>query len=272
MIFTFDIKNRSFSIDTSEPIVISIPVIFNGDQPNTYNVEKASAEAYVSGEFVGDTRRGGGCNFEVYRIIPHCNGTHTECVGHISFERIFVNRVMTDSFIPATLISVEPQRSGDTVDSYIPPKNKNDLIISRKILEEKLFNADKDFLEALIIRTLPNDDSKKHRNYMNYIPAYFSLDAMKYISELNVDHLLLDIPSVDRTFDEGKLSAHHIFWNVPFESHEVNANDHSMKTITEMIYAGNEVEDGIYMASIQIPDFRSDAAPSRILLYKPNLK
>ena len=41
-----------------------------------------------------------------------------------------------------------------------------------------------------------------------------------------------------------------------------------MKTITEMIYADNEVKDGKYFMNIQIPNFTADAAPSRVFLYE----
>jgi len=272
MIITYDIGNRLFTADTSDPYIISIPLNFNGEQPNTYNVEKATAAAYESGEFIGDTRRGGGCNFEEYRLIPHCNGTHTECVGHISDERISVNNILKDSFIHATLITIEPENSSDTADIYIPSKNESDRIITKKILEDKLKDADRNFLNAVIIRTLPNDESKKSRNYMKDMPPFFSIDAMNYISEMNVNHLLMDIPSLDRTFDEGKLTAHHIYWGVTFGSHEIDKDDHSMKTITEMIYAADEISDGVYLMNIQIPDFTADAAPSRILLYRTKPK
>ena len=102
------------------------------------------------------------------------------------------------------------------------------------------------------------------------MPPFFSIEAMEYIVSLNIEHLLIDIPSVDRTFDEGKLTAHHIFWNVKQVSHEVDIINHSLKTITEMIYAPDEINDGNYILNIQIPDFVADAAPSRIMLYKVN--
>ena len=41
-------------------------------------------------------------------------------------------------------------------------------------------------------------------------------------------HLLIDMPSIDKENDEGKLEAHHAFWNYPN-----NAQLH--KTITEFI-------------------------------------
>lgn len=266
----FEINSKEFKCDLSNPLEISIPMIFNGEQPNTYNVDKATSIAYETGDFIGDTRRGGGCNFEEYKIVPHCNGTHTECVGHISFERISINETLKDVFIPSTMISVTPEKAFDSNENYIPQKNKEDFLITKRILYEKLAEINKDFLIGIIIRTLPNDDSKKSRDYIKNHPPFFSIEAMEYIVSLDIKHLLIDIPSVDRTFDEGKLTAHHIFWNVNKESHEVNIQNHSLKTITEMIYASNEISDGNYIVNIQIPDFVADAAPSRIFIYKVN--
>lgn len=271
MRLSFEISGRKFSIDTGEPLNISIPLLFNGEQPNTYDVDMASAKAYETGDFIGDTRRGGGCNFEEYRLIPHCNGTHTEGVGHISLERISIHDILKDVLIPSTLITVTPEKAGDTRDGYVPEKGSSDLLITRKSIEDALKDAGKDFLKGLIVRTLPNDDSKKSRRYMDNLPPFFSNDAIKYITSMGVDHLLMDIPSVDRTFDEGRLTSHHIFWDVKQGSHEVPKEKHSLKTITEMIYAPDNISDGHYMMNIQIPEFVADAAPSRIILFKTAL-
>ncbi|HEY3250212.1 MAG TPA: cyclase family protein, partial [Ignavibacteria bacterium] len=140
--------------------------------------------------------------------------------------------------------------------------------ITAKSIRESLTNFNSDFTKALIIRTLPNDESKKSRRYIESQPPFFSNEAMSFIRELGVSHLLVDIPSVDKTFDEGKLTAHHIFWNVEQGSHDVDPNNHSLKTITEMIYILNEVKDGEYILNLQIAPFVSDASPSRPLLYK----
>ena len=169
----FSIADTLYSIDTSEPADISIPVLFNGDQPNTYDVPKAIANAYEQGDFVGDVRRGGGCNFEKYTLIPHCNGTHTECVGHISFERIHINDTLKDALIPATLITIEPVKASETDDRYIPEKNGEDMLITRLSLEEALSGGESAFTKALIIRTLPNDEYKKSRRYMENHPLFF---------------------------------------------------------------------------------------------------
>jgi len=275
MILEFALSSGIFKIDTTFSLDISIPLDFNGKQPNTYNVENASAKACVVGDFIGDTRRGGSCNFEEYRLIAHCNGTHTECLGHITDERISINETLKDVFIPSTLITVQPESANLTNDMYSPAKNKEDLLITRKSLEVKLSDINSDFLEGLIIRTLPNDDSKKTRKYVDNPPPFFSLDAMEYIKQLNVKHLLVDIPSVDRTFDEGQLSVHHIFWDIEQGSHKAETENHSeysLNTITEMIYTPDSINDGNYILNLQIASFKSDASPSRPIIFKISYK
>lgn len=268
MKITFSIHNILYEADISTPLDISIPLQFNGPQPNTYDVGIAVSKAFESGDFIGDTRRGGGCNFEEYTLIPHCNGTHTECVGHIVNDRISIQRILKDTLIPSALITVMTENAVSSVDSYSPSKTAGDMIISKKMLEEALRDVFPGFLEGLMIRTLPNEESKKNRLYMQQQPPFFSLEAMEYIVEKGVTHLLVDIPSVDRTFDEGKLSTHHIFWNIQQGSHEVKKASCSSKTITEMIYVPDEIPDGIYLLNLQIASFVADATPSRPVLFQ----
>ena len=249
---------------------VAIPLQFNGPQPNTYGVDIARSQAYASGGWVGDTRQGGSCNFETYNFTPHCNGTHTECVGHISDIRLSIDAQLQESLIPATVISVAPVKVAETNDSYDPPLQADDRVIDRAQLETALKNADSNFLEALLIRTLPNSETKMARDYMKEVPAFFSLEAMAFIAQFPVKHLLVDMPSVDRLFDEGKLSAHHIFWNLPAGSHEVDPNRIPPQTITEMIFVPEKVQDGKYLLNLQIAAFVSDAAPSRPVLYSLN--
>jgi arylformamidase len=140
-------------------------------------------------------------------------------------------------------------------------------MITKKSIESALGNYNSDFTEGLIIRTLPNDDSKKSRRYEKNPPPYFSIEAMKLIKDLNVKHLLVDIPSVDRSRDSGRLTAHHIYWDVAQGTHNVDRTNHSLNTITEMIYVPNTVGNGKYMLNLQIAPFTADAAPSRPVIY-----
>lgn len=246
---------------------ISIPLRFNGPQPNTYGVPAAESHAFEGGGFVGDTRRGGSCNFEQYTFVPHCNGTHTECVGHIAKERIKVREMLHETLIPATLVTIQPVSGMESGDDYAPEFGPDDKVINAAALIEAMKGSNPAFNDALVIRTLPNPVTKLHRDYMLDAPAFFTLDAMEYIRSLGVRHLLTDLPSVDRLFDEGKLSAHHIFWNIPQGSQEVNPDTAPAYTITEFIFVPDKVADGNYLLNLQIAPFMSDAAPSRPILY-----
>lgn len=233
------------------PIDISIPLRFDGPQPNAYGTEPATSTACENGDLIGDTRRGGSCNFERITLIPHCNGTHTECVGHITHHRISIRDCLTDVLIPALLISVEPvDEDGDT-------------IVNAEAVAAAVNSLRAD---ALIVRTLPNDCSKLIRSYdEDNIPPYFSAEAMELIAE-GFKHLLVDIPSIDRLYDDGRLRNHRIFWKVKPGSFEKNRYTRISSTITELIYVPNSVPDGRYTLNLQIPPFESDAAPSRPIL------
>jgi len=258
------IHNFKYEVDFSKGLDISIPLNFNGPQPNTYGVDKAHSKAYTDLNFVGDTRVGGPCNFETYTFTPHCNGTHTECIGHITNERTSILSSLNEEFIPSTLISMTTKKSSE---SYIPDLNEEDNIITKEEIKKCLEKTNPDFLKAVIIRTLPNSITKKSRNYMKENSCFFSIEAISYLVSLGVKHLLVDTPSIDRLFDDGHLIAHNIFW----ETEKKKLNPKSInKTITEMIYVADSINDGQYFLNLQIPPFVSDAAPSRPILYSIN--
>jgi arylformamidase len=88
------------------------------------------------------------------------------------------------------------------------------------------------------------------------------------LRETGINHLLVDMPSIDRIFDDGKLSNHRIFWRIEPGAFEVSAESLIHNTITELIYVPNEIANGEYLLNLQIAPFASDASPSRPVLYK----
>lgn len=241
----FDKKN--YKIDLSQPIDISIPINDGLENPNCFYAPMPEFSPVRAGNFVGSTQEGGVVNFKNVRINPHGNGTHTECVGHISKEIFTINKCLKNFHFTAKLISIYPEmlENGDKV-----------------IFKEHLVSAiQENEVKALIIRTLPNDDLKKKTNYSGANPTYIHHEAMKYIVDCGIEQLLVDLPSVDREEDEGKLLAHRAFWKYP-ESIRENS------TITEMVYIPNEVKDGLYLLNIQIASFELDASPSKPVLYQ----
>ena len=256
-------KINNFEIDLSKPIDISIPLKNTDENPIAWYIEKPVIEPVVFGDWVGKVSEGkSSTNFNNIFFNPHGHGTHTECLGHITNDFYSINQCLKQFFFTAKLITIEPEKIGE------------DLVITKKQVE-KAINISTSFktkTEALIIRTLPNQAAKKSRKYSNTNPPYLSEEAAIFIRESEIQHLLIDLPSVDREHDEGKLLAHKAFWNVK-DTYNLNPDARLEATITEMVFVPDEIEDGNYFLNLQIASFENDASPSKPVLYAvSNLK
>lgn len=239
-------------IDLSKPIDISIPLTNTEDNPIAWYIEKPVIEPVKFGSWVGKVSEGSSTNFNNIFFNPHGHGTHTECLGHITKVFYSINQCLKQFFFTAELITVVPE---SVVDDFI-------------ITKFQIVNAlNGKTPEALVIRTLPNEESKKHKNYSHTNPPYLSEDAATFIREIGIKHLLIDLPSVDREEDEGRLVAHKAFWNVK-DVNNLNPDARLDCTITEMIYVNDEVQDGNYILNLQIASFENDASPSKPILFK----
>ena len=87
--FTVEIAGRRWRVG-AQGHDISIPLAFDAAQPSFFGAPPAAADVVTAGSFVGDVRRGGSCNCSSHTLTPHCNGTHTECIGHVTAERLSV--------------------------------------------------------------------------------------------------------------------------------------------------------------------------------------
>lgn len=257
MVFQFNLKSRNYKWNSDHFSDVSIQLMFDGQQPNPFGVEKAVSRPYKNNDIIGDTRLGGSCNFDVIELIPHCNGTHTECLGHISNQRISIHEQLKEVMIPATLISIE------TSQIYAHSRS----MICKNHLEKVLTGSLPGFNKAIVIRTSPNKTFEKWTHKDDSFIPFMSKKAISFLNELKVDHLLVDFPSIDPMNDGGKLEAHREFWNIGEGSHFVNKTAHWNKTITELIYVPNELQDGPYLLNLQIAPFASDASPSRPILF-----
>lgn len=248
MIATVFHSGREYKVDLFQPLDISMPLSSEKNTASAWYVEPMKIEPVVMGNWVGDVNQGASVNFRNVFFNPHGNGTHTECVGHISKEFITINQSLKRFFFVAELITVLPVQL-----------DNGDYVITAKQLQESLQDAGKP--EALVIRTLGNGPEKLHVNYSNTNPVYVLKEAIEFLNRIGVEHLLIDMPSVDKEADGGKLEAHHAFWNYP-------ENTRFQKTITELIYVPNEISDGTYLLNLQIAPFENDASPSKPVLYK----
>lgn len=243
---------NNVQIDFSKPIDISIPLSNTTKNPTAWYLEKPIIQPVTAGEWVGKVTAGASTNFNNISFNPHGHGTHTECLGHITNDFYSINQTLKTFFFMAELISVVPESINE------------DFIITKNQIENILKNKSP---EALIIRTLPNFEGKTSHNYSNTNPPYLSKDAASFICERKIKHLLIDLPSVDKEKDGGKLAAHKSFWNVK-STIKVNEDARFEATITELIYVSNTINDGSYLLNLQIASFENDASPSKPVLYK----
>jgi len=253
-------NNQNIQIDLAKPIDISIPLSNTDANPIAWYIEKPQIEpvrfASEGSEWIGKVSEGSSTNFNSIFFNPHGHGTHTECLGHITKEFYSINQCLKQFFFTAELISIAPE------------KKEEDFVITKAQIEKVLctLTALSKTREAIIIRTLPNLTSKKSKNYSNTNPPYLSEEAATFIRECGIKHLLVDLPSVDRENDEGKLLAHKAFWNVT-DVNNLNADARLDCTITEMIFVDDTVKDGSYILNLQIASFENDASPSKPILF-----
>lgn len=239
-------NSRKIEVNISNPIDISIPIDVSKKNVNAWYVEdpKIFSES-VDGENI-KVSEGAVVNFNNIHFNPHAHVTHTECVGHITNEVHSVNKNLKYFIFLAELVTVVPESDGE------------DFFISEKQLKTALRNKKRD---AIVIRTLPNLEDKKSMQYSNTNPPYLLEEAAIYLREKGIKHLLIDLPSVDKEKDDGKLLAHNAFWNTA-------GKIRMGATITEFIYVPNDVQDGEYLLNLMIAPFENDATPSKPVLYE----
>lgn len=246
------LSNNAY-IDTEKPLDISIPISNNENSVRAWYLEKPEITPVRNDFFIGSVEEGGNVNFRNIFFNPHGHGTHTESCGHITPKVHSINGVIKNFIFRALLISVKPSATYNTnyevMDHVITHDQMRELIGNRKNLD------------AVIVRTIPNDEMKVENNYSNTNPPFFEEKVVDVLNECNVSHFLTDLPSVDREIDGGRLAFHHRFWRVP-------ENPDMDRTITELVYVSSEIVDGDYILEMQVAPIENDASLCRPVLYE----
>ena len=243
---TIQHNSKNYTIDLSRPLDISISITGKDTNVNAWYVDPPKIGPHTEGEFIGKVAEGASTNFNNISFNPHAHGTHTECIGHITEAFYSVNKSLVKFFFLAEVITIAPE------------KIKGDFVISKKQLQYALGNKNR---EAVVIRTIPNLKDKMGRQYAHTNPPYVLESAAQFLVDRGVEHLLVDLPSVDKEKDGGALLAHKAFWNFDGERR-------FQATITEFIYVANSIKDGKYLLNLQMASMENDASPSRPVLYQ----
>jgi len=229
---------RDVIVDLSHPVSLARELDFHRAQPQHFGAPAATSQPYRTPGFSGSVATGASCNCEVISVIPHCNGTHTESAGHLTREPLDAERVVPSGLLPALLLSVVPVAASDVSET-------SDLAAQTAFAPQ-----------ALIIRsarapTLP----------------YLSRDAAQAIVQHGIEHLVVDLPSLDREHDEGRLTAHRVFFGLAPGDSSLQQVRRPAATVTELALIPESLTDGPCLLELQIPAWRGDAVPSRPLLY-----
>lgn len=250
---TITYLDKAYTIDFSQPIDISIPLVNSDANPIAWYLNQPDISPVVMGDWIGKVSEGqSSTNFNTITFNPHAHGTHTECLGHITNHFYAVNDTLKTFMFLAQLATITPEVQLD-----------GDCIITLKQIKTVWQPQGQ---KAFIIRTAPNTAAKIDAKYSHTNPPYLAAEAAVFLREQGIEHLLIDLPSVDKEKDDGKLAAHKAFWNVT-NVDQLNEDARLNATITEMIYVPNTVVDNFYFLNLQIASFVNDASPSKPVLY-----
>lgn len=265
----FDRAGQALEVNYGAGESIALRLDPHGPQPSFYAEGPATARPLRSGDFVGDVSAGGSCNAEVLEFAPHCHGTHTECVGHLTRERLLVQDFVDKRPALALLVSLRPESGGGRRGPVFTDRALRAALEAMEPLVTGPGHA-----EALVIRRWPPDLSAGRRDY-DAEPGYPVLaeDAMRRLSALPLRHLLVDTPSLDPASDGGELRNHRIWWGLergmPKEAHRDPAHRH--RSVTEMIHVPAGLRDGPWWLHLELSPLLGDATPSRPVLYPVRL-
>ncbi len=243
--------------DLGRPICLAVPTSFEGEGLRCFGAPAASAHPLSVPGFTGRVELGGSCNCSTLTLTPHCNGTHTECAGHLTVQRLDAFRVVPAGPIPALLVTT-PGRSAVTAQD----------------LERAWSAAARAGLppRALVVRTsradgAPSDPQTRLRELGSGSAGYLEPEAAGWLVERGIEHLVVDLPSIDPMKDGGRLAAHRAFFGLPPGSSDLALAARAGCTITELACVPDAAADGEYLLELQTPALAGDAVPSRPLLF-----
>jgi arylformamidase len=273
---TVEFAGRTWRADLRQGFDIAIPLDFAGEQPAFFGAPRATATPLHVGSFTGAVASGASCNCATYTLTPHCNGTHTESFGHLTSRLHSVHTLAQEALLPARLLTVEVLPAATLSDEHDVVTMPSDRLVTAQALAKACASAPASQrlqgIRALVIRTVPHKRAFTIGRDEHTMPTpYYTTAALRWIVAQGIEHLVVDVPSLDRADDGGHLACHRIFWGMPPRDTARSILDENVgrpaATITELAHIDTAIRDGLYLLSLQIAPFAADAAPSRPLLY-----
>jgi kynurenine formamidase len=272
-------------VDTSAGMSLCLPITpyaTGGERgPGAFGLPPATAAPVSAGGWVGSVDAGASVNCPTVTLVPHANGTHTECVGHALPGRVTLADVPpSPSLRLGCVLSVTPEPLSDCGGDAYAPGEPGDAVVSVRALEAAVAAAAaawphapaplRPFLRGgvVVLRTLPNADSKRTAQWGGTNPPYLTPSAAAWLVGEGVHAVVVDLPSLDRENDGGALLAHRAFWGLPPTGSLAQLGPPWCgRTVTELAFVPDGVPDGPCLVELQVAPIHLDAAPSRPVVY-----
>jgi len=237
-------EDQEYQTDLSKPISLALPLRANASSVRAWGAPEVSIEPVQAGDWIGAVTAGAPVNFMNVCINPHGNATHTETLGHIApnWASNTVLRLLPNAPLVANLRDVPTNASASG---------------GRTVCFAAL-RDDPPNTPAVILRAL--GEHHEDQNFTGEDPPFFEAKDLAWLASLGVQHLITDLPSVDREEDGGALAAHHAWWQYP-SSPRFNA------TITELARLNQHLSQGLYLLQLNPLPLAADASPCNPLIY-----
>lgn len=255
----------ALTVDFGRATSLAIPLRLDGPQPRHFGAPPATSRPFVAGSFNGEVARGASCNCRSITLVPHCNGTHTEGVAHLTMDGPPLHEYVPPAPLPALVLSLVPVDASQTDEGTLPAPQAGDRLLTRAALVAAWPARLPVAPRVLVLRTLPNSPDKRQADHSDGNPPYLSQPLAAEIVARGIEHLVLDLPSADRGDDGGRLTAHRVFFGLPAASTSRDDAARAQCTITEFAFVPDEVPDGPCAVQLQIAAWSGDAVPSRPL-------
>jgi kynurenine formamidase len=248
------------AVDFTAATSLALPLDFDAPHPRHFGAPAARSDAFRIGSFEGEVARGASCNCRVVTLVPHCNGTHTESASHLTVEQRPLHAFLPAGPIPALLLTIDAVAAAGSDEDSVPQPQAGDRLITRAAL--RAARAGQPYRSApppraLLLRT--------GTDWRDVAPPFLSRQFVEELVAGGIEHLVCDLPSVDRLQDEGRLTAHRVFFGLPAGSTRLADATRPDATITELAQFPASLRDGPCGVQIQIPAWSGDAVPSRPL-------
>jgi kynurenine formamidase len=235
-------RGQRWSVELDRPLNITLPLRRNSSNRRAYFLPPSQIAPVRTQGFIGSIAEGGTVNCDQIVLSPHGNGTHTECLRHVADVPLWIADAPRSFLVLGQLLTVQPTAEATITAVQLAAIGQVEGV------------------SAAILRTLPNDPGKAERDWSGANPPYLTEEATQLLVERGIEHLLVDLPSIDPESDGGALRAHRAFWDV---SGKVRLH----ATITELCYIPDAIADGFYLVQLGILPLESDASPSHVVLY-----